>query len=103
MPKPPPWTAKEVALLGTATDSAIAKKIGRGIRGVETKRLALGIAPSRLHKFQWSKRAVALLGKVADAQVATKLSLRRNAVIRERLRRKIPCAHSANTPIKFRP
>jgi hypothetical protein len=37
------WTDEEVALLGTASDRAVAKRLGIGVHLVETQRKRLGI------------------------------------------------------------
>jgi hypothetical protein len=46
----PVWTEEEIALLGTAPDPEIARKIGRGLKGVRSKRLNLGIPPFPHHR-----------------------------------------------------
>ncbi len=38
-----PWTSKEIQLLGTKRDAEIARRIGRGVESVQTKRLLLRI------------------------------------------------------------
>jgi hypothetical protein len=40
-----PWTAEEIALLGTAADAEIAERIGRSRSAVSAQRWQLGIPP----------------------------------------------------------
>lgn len=46
-PARPRWTEEQEALLGTASDRAIARRIGRSTKAVRQRRTALGIPTSR--------------------------------------------------------
>jgi hypothetical protein len=63
------WTKPEIALLGTAPDSKVAKRIRRTKYAVQRMRVKLNIAACRLEA-AWSSQELALLGKVSDKQVA---------------------------------
>ena len=92
------WTDAETALLGTAFDRVIAKKLGRTSKAVERKRHDLGIAPFHNHQRVWTKRELALLGKLSDAKVARRLGICRRAVLMQRKRLGIACANPRNRP-----
>ena len=42
-----PWPAEEDAMLGKATDAQVARRLGRSVMSVKTRRVRLGIASSR--------------------------------------------------------
>lgn len=44
------WSAEEDALLGTATDSEIAERLGRTMHGVQKRRQMMGIPAHRASK-----------------------------------------------------
>ena len=83
------WSEKEEALLGTMTDIALAKKLGRTRRAVEHKRRKLGVAPCVPHTKPLTNRQLAWLGIVPDHVAAKKLGLSRVHVARLRKRLKI--------------
>src|SRR5438874_641700 len=71
------WTEDEVALLGTDTDSAIAKLLGVGRHLVFEQRRRLGIPriPNR-----WTESEMHLLGTATDGQVARTLGRTEHSV-----------------------
>ncbi|WP_165227539.1 hypothetical protein [Aquisphaera insulae] len=64
------WTDEEIALLGTAPDPIIAKRLGIPRHNVESKRRRLGI-PGILNR--WTDEEIALLGTDSDAVIARRL------------------------------
>lgn len=98
----PKWQTDEINLLGTMTDSALAKRIGRSRKAVETMRLSLEIPAHTAHQRKWSKREVAMLGVLPDGAIAKKLKISRRCVLMERKRRGIATARPNSTPKKFR-
>lgn len=94
------WSAEEIALVGTAPDSEVAKKLGVSRMMVGRKRNELNIPPypkkacghGRELPFEWTEEALALLGTEPDMDVAMKLGISRQAVFRKRklLKRKAP-------------
>ena len=80
-----PWSEREERLLGTMTDRAVAERIGRTRKAVETRRLERGIAPVRARARRWTKREERLLGRMTDGAVARRLGVaRRTAWMRRR-------------------
>lgn len=86
------WTPKELTLLGTMEDAALAKLIGRTYRAVRWRRQAQGIAPYRRHVVHWTDQMIGELGTGADAAVAARLGLSRICVARKRGELRIPAA-----------
>lgn len=85
------WTPAEVALLGTATDAAVGRKIKRSAHAVLTKRRELGIAALRSHARTWSKRELNLLGTMPDTHLAAQLGCTRKHVYE--MRQRLGIAH----------
>ncbi len=69
------WTPRELALLGTASDPRIAKRLRISVPAVARKRWLLGIAPFQPAppRFRWTRRGLALLGRYRDPEVARRL------------------------------
>jgi DNA-binding CsgD family transcriptional regulator len=44
---PKPWPAEEIVMLGKASDAQVARRLGRSVTSVKTRRLRLGIASGR--------------------------------------------------------
>ena len=82
-----PWQPAELNQLGKTTDAAVALRIGRTRRAVETKRLSLGIPPKTPRRRKWTAREVNLLGTMSDAALAERLGIWRRTVMIERQRR----------------
>lgn len=93
-----PWTEREIAMLGTATDAAVAKRLKRTVSAVLTKRHAMGIAAFRQHSREWTQKEIAMLGKMSDAKVAEALGVTRKHVIEVRRRLGIETANPRNRP-----
>jgi hypothetical protein len=95
------WTAEEIALLGTASDSEVGAAVGVSRVVVRRKRHLLGI-PSfhpRLHEpvggLSWGPEDLALLGTMTDREVARRLGISIAAVNHERRLLKIPAFRPA--------
>jgi hypothetical protein len=71
------FTPEEDALLGTATDAEIAKRIGRHPSSVQARRLKLGLrhgSPRKKRKKRpWTPEEDALLGTASDTEIAVRL------------------------------
>ena len=65
------WTRKHIAMLGTISDAALARKLDLTVGTVLNKRQKLGIPASRPAKFlNWTPAVIATLGKLPDGEVA---------------------------------
>jgi len=69
--KPPssprrPWTAEEDSLLGTKSDRALARKLGRTVKAVKTRRRLKGVFLVK----EWRPEDDKILGTRPDRQVA---------------------------------
>lgn len=87
-----PWTAAEIALLGTESDSRVAKKLGRTVGAVAwARREKAGIVrPPTVEHEVWARpESVALLGTMPDAALAELLCVSYDAVYRARVKRGI--------------
>ncbi len=69
MSKQLPWKPENIALLGTAPDPAIAKRLGVTITEVREARKRLRILPST-NKLKWGETELALLRSYSDQEVA---------------------------------
>lgn len=82
------WKECEVHMLGTDTDEAIAKKIGRTRSQVKNKRHHLKIPPFRDYEKKgmryWSDAEISLLGTDFDSSVAKKLDRPVDSVTKKR-------------------
>lgn len=81
------WTEEQIVLLGTDTDTAIAKRLGLPQYTVENKRRRLGI-PGFLEP--WRPAEIALLGKMTDRRVAQRIVRSVEAVRTKRQKLGIP-------------
>lgn len=97
-----PWTKAEMRLIGSASDAAVARRIGRTPRAVAAKRRELGQPPAVPHRRSWTRRELKLLGTISDAQLAARLGCGRLTVLKKRRAMGIPPARPGNTPKKFR-
>jgi DNA-binding CsgD family transcriptional regulator len=97
------WTPEMDALVGTATDAAVAAALGIGSGGsVAHRRHVLGIPAvgpggPRPRPMRWSRRALAMLGKAPDAEVAKRLGLTQSIVWKKRTELAIR-AHRSHPP-----
>ena len=93
MPKPG-WrffTPEEDALLGTASDAEIAKRLGRHPASVQSRRLKLGILKGKSRKLRrWTPEEDALLGTAKDTEIASRLNRRVGVVCMRRQKLGIP-------------
>jgi hypothetical protein len=91
-PAPPLfWTPERDALLGSATDREIARRLGVTAVTVWYRGQALGIAPASRGREsrRWTRARVRLLGRVSDAEVGRRFGLATQTVRQMRLRRGI--------------
>jgi hypothetical protein len=91
---PRQFTAREIALLGTDSDAAIAKRLRRHEAIVGRKRRQLGIPSARdragkTHR-RWTQREIAQLGRASDARVAAKVGRSADCVCHKRSSLGIP-------------
>jgi hypothetical protein len=97
-----PWTPKQVALLGTMSDQALADKLGVAPNLIWKKRHALDIAPFGATReqlqYKWKKSELRKLGKVPDAVVAKITGIDMTTVRTKRVVLGIPAAN----PVKSR-
>ena len=84
------WTADELALLGTASDVDIAKRIGASLYAVTSKRQSLGIALFDGKNKFFPDKFKHLLGTDSDRAIGEKIGLPEYAVGNARRRLKIP-------------
>ena len=91
-PKPPsssrrPWTAEEDSLLGTKSDRALARKFGRTVKAVKTRRRLKGVSLVK----EWRPEDDKILGTRPDRQVALLLGRLIENVAWRRRKLGIPC------------
>jgi hypothetical protein len=86
------WKDEEIALLGTDTDGAIARRLGLAKKRVSWKRAQLGIPSFVPRPERWTEHEIASLGTAADPEVARKLGKSVEAVCQTRRRLGIPPA-----------
>ena len=103
--RPRRWTKKEIALLGTLTDVAVARKLGISSQLIYTKRRELGI-PARPRKSPvrtWTGEEIALLGTVPGVAVAEKLGVTRTEIFRKRKELGIPLGQAPKSRRQWAP
>ncbi len=81
------WTDEQLALIGTASDRAVATALGLPIKAVKYKREKLGIS---LLAERWKPEQIASLGTAPDAQLANAFGKSPSAVRRKREQLGIP-------------
>jgi hypothetical protein len=69
MPRKILWTPAAIALLGSAIDSKVAKKLGCSASSVRQKREKLGIS-NRSQICKWGLCELNMLGRYSDEEVA---------------------------------
>ena len=84
----PLWTAEETALLGTAPDAEVARRIGRTPEAVRVMRDRRGIP--RPAGGRWRDEDLALLGTLPDSEVARRLGRSLSSVTQKRCKLRIP-------------
>lgn len=92
---PKPWSAEEIAMLGKTPDAQVARRLGRSVVSVKSRRLRLGIASSR---HRWAPHQDTLLGKVPDKTLARRLGCTVKAVQARRERLGIPAPRLEPSP-----
>jgi hypothetical protein len=93
---PRPWRPAEDALLqGTASDRALASRLGRPISSVRRRRAQLGLQSPCHH---WTRKEDALLGKMSDQALAQRLGRTVKGVFARRRRLRIPAASAEGEP-----
>jgi hypothetical protein len=100
-PDRPLWTPDEDKLLGTDSDSRIAKRLGRSPGAVRSRRCALGIPlQNRAVPGEWTRDEEKLLGTKPDAEVARLLGRNERGVQLRRQSLGIPIHRQAHRPWK---
>jgi predicted transcriptional regulator len=87
-----PFTPEEDALLGTAKDREIAKKLDRDLQTIQKRRNRLGIPAFAKRRIAWTATLDKKLGKVTDEMLALKIGCSVSAVTyRRRLLKVAAC------------
>ncbi len=68
------WTPETLAMLGTMTDSALARQLGVSIPYVAAQRRALGVPPHGRKPRQSATESAGPLGQASAAEVVVRLS-----------------------------
>jgi hypothetical protein len=92
-----PWTAAEVALLGTLPDAKLGKRLGRSWKSVQWKRRKLKI-PLQHKDRNWSAAEIAMLGIETDDRVAKLAGRTVSGILSKRSRLGIRMAKSMRRP-----
>jgi hypothetical protein len=69
-PRPVPWSAREIRLLGTRPDLELARRLQRSVHSVWRKRRSLGVPYRAPHFRRWTPADLKLLGTAPDKAVA---------------------------------
>jgi hypothetical protein len=86
------WTRNTIAMLGTMTDAALARKLRMAVGTVLTKRRKLGIPASRPPRsIQWTPEMIATLGRIPDREFARTYRMNALTVFKKRLDLGIRC------------
>jgi hypothetical protein len=79
------WTEKELVLLGTMSDGAVARKLNIPVKQVTHHRRKLDIAPfDRKGKVRWTKDRIEQLGKTPDHELARNWKIPQREVTKKR-------------------
>lgn len=96
----PFWTPERDALLGTAADPVIARRLGVSAGRVYGRRRKLGIAPAYVvPRYDWTE-IDPLLGTEFDREVAARFGMHPKTVHRRRLKLKIPACRPERLTIR---
>jgi hypothetical protein len=82
------WPARQLRLLGTAPDEAVAARIGRMVNAVRVRRTRLAIPGPGGHG--WTQAELALLGTAPDEEVAARVGRTPGAVGQKRCKLGVP-------------
>jgi len=86
------WTRRQIAMLGTVPDAALASKLDLCVSTVLKKRQKLGIASSRPpNSLNWTPEVIAMLGKLPDGKVAATFGMKTLSVRNKRAALGIRC------------
>ena len=98
------WTPEERALLGTASDTIIAYRLGRTVASVKYKRvkLQLAAAPFERPDHNFKPAEDKLLGTAPDPEIASRFQRGLWSVTERRQELKIPKFDSTRCPDKRR-
>jgi hypothetical protein len=80
----PLWTEKDIALLGTMPDGAVARRTGRTLGAARQKREELGIPKPAGNR--WRANEIALLGALHDREVARRLGRSLQSATQKRIK-----------------
>jgi hypothetical protein len=83
---------QEEKLLGTAPDAAIARRLGRTVLAVASRRRELGRPTPNPDLRRWTKDELQRLGTAPDSEIARRLNRSVAAVETQRLKLGLPCA-----------
>jgi hypothetical protein len=86
------WPEEHLALLGTASDSELAARLGQTENAVRIQRERLNIPNPEGGKPGWTEEELALLGTLPDAEVARRTGRTEAAVTKKRNQLGIPTA-----------
>lgn len=94
------WTPQRDALLGTASDAVIARRLRVHHHRVRDRRYELGIPPAcPVPRHDWTD-VDPLLGREADAAIAARFGMHEETVRRRRLKLKIPPSRPEHRKIR---
>ena len=94
------WTAGRDALLGTASDAVIARRLRIRHHRVRDRRYELGIPPAcPVPRHDWTD-IDPLLGREADAAIAARFGMHQDTVRLRRLKLKIPPCHAEHRMVR---
>jgi hypothetical protein len=81
----PPWTKSEIALVGKLPDKEVARRTGRTLYAVQTRRNRLKLPNALGARIKWLPGEVRLLGTAPDKEIARRLGRPVLSVKRKRL------------------
>lgn len=82
------WTEEELALLGTASDDEVARRLRRTVGAIKNARLKFRIAALRPNG--WTDQEISLLGTGTDSQIGIAIGRSAAAVAKKRMSMRIP-------------
>jgi hypothetical protein len=96
----------EDAMLGKMPDREAARKTGRTIKGIQSRRVLLGIPAVRVQPQPmrpWTADEIKLFGTMSDLQLARQLGREKHQVLKQRLALKIPSCHRRQPRRSWKP
>jgi len=80
------WRKAEIALLGTDTDTEIAKQLGVSSSQIRRKRMEYDITAFRSNsEIRWTKKHLSLLGRINDQELAYRMKVNPATVSKKRI------------------